>query len=401
MNSIASLALALSLVPIAVYVGLPALSDLWALGVSLREPQSGKLPEPKSLPRLLFLVPAHNEKLLIDRCVHSLFAQAYPREALSIVVIADNCSDETSALALAAGARVLERSTSVDHGKSHAIRWALKELTDDFDAMVIIDADSVVDPDFARMLAMTPGLRTVAVQAYDGLNNEFENALTRLAGVLTRARYHVALRIKSAARLSCPLTGNGIAVGREVLERFGWSPQTVTEGWELYVSLTLAGVHCVYCPGARVEAQETRELGQSQSQRARWAAGRMHVLRLYGREILRAPGIGVLQRLDLLAELSSPGPIVRAGITFVGIAACVLLKPVGYRLLLFLFSSGVVQPALYVGIVMPTNPQPFRALAAFAYLPVYAVWRLGVAVQALIQGGGNVWVRTDRRVDGG
>jgi hypothetical protein len=127
----------------------------------------------------------------------------------------------------------------------------------------------------------------------------------------------------------------------------------------------------------------------------------MHVLRLYGREILRAPGIGVLQRLDLLAELSSPGPIVRAGITFVGIAACVLLKPVGYRLLLFLFSSGVVQPALYVGIVMPTNPQPFRALAAFAYLPVYAVWRLGVAVQALIQGGGNVWVRTDRRVDGG
>ena len=400
MNSIAPVVLAFLLVPVAVYVSLPALSDIWAVAASLFQPGPGQLPEPESSPRLLFLVPAHNEMLLIERCVHSLLAQAYPREALSVVVIADNCSDETSTLARAAGAHVLERSTTSDHGKSHAIRWALAELPDAFDAMVIVDADSVVAPDFGRMLALTPGLRTVAVQAYDGLNNEFENALTRLAGVLTRARYHVALRIKSAARLNCPLTGNGISLGREVLARFGWAPKTVTEGWELYASLTLAGVDCLYCPKARVEAQETRELGQSRSQRARWTTGRMQVLRLYGREIFGSRDITSLQKLDLLAELSSLGPIVRGGIALVGLAACILAKPLGYRLLVLLFSSGAVQPALYAALAMPGHPQPLRTLSAFAYLPVYAVWRLGVAVQALIQGRSKVWVRTGRRVDG-
>ncbi|HEY0410351.1 MAG TPA: glycosyltransferase, partial [Candidatus Dormibacteraeota bacterium] len=66
---------------------------------------------PGSAPRhrLLVLVPAHDEAALIGRCLRSLAAQRYPADLLRVVVIADNCTDDTAALASTAGAEVLVR----------------------------------------------------------------------------------------------------------------------------------------------------------------------------------------------------------------------------------------------------------------------------------------------------
>ena len=98
-------------------------------------PGSWKSPPSRACPRarfgsdaLLFLVPAHDEELLIGRCVGSLKAMDFPAERREIVVIADNCSDRTAALAAAQGARVLERSSARERGKGHAIGWALDRL---------------------------------------------------------------------------------------------------------------------------------------------------------------------------------------------------------------------------------------------------------------------------------
>ena len=80
------------------------------------------------LPRLLLLVPAHNEELLIDSCVRSLIALDYPPARFSVVVIADNCTDRTADLARAASARCLERHDVEHPGKPRAVAWALKQL---------------------------------------------------------------------------------------------------------------------------------------------------------------------------------------------------------------------------------------------------------------------------------
>ena len=48
------------------------------------------------------------EQQLIARCVGSLLDQTYPRDLYRVVVIADNCSDETAARAAAAGASTPE-----------------------------------------------------------------------------------------------------------------------------------------------------------------------------------------------------------------------------------------------------------------------------------------------------
>jgi cellulose synthase/poly-beta-1,6-N-acetylglucosamine synthase-like glycosyltransferase len=351
--------------------------------------------------RLLFLIPAHNEQDLIERCVQSLLAQDYPAAMRQVVIVADNCTDATASLAAAAGATVLERFDVSQAGKGFAIQWALERLPrESFDAMVVIDADTIVEPDFATELTRFAPLTQKALQAYDGLSNEYENNLTRLAGVLTRSRYEIAIPVKVRAGLSCPLTGDGIILGSTLLQKHPWRVDTITEGWELYARLTLAGEIVGYVANSRLYAQEAKSIRQSGSQRIRWSAGRMSVLREYWRAILRSPRLGFLQKLDLFAELSSQGPVTRAAISTLGIAASMAFPLPAAKLLALLFALSLLQTIGYSLAVLIGHPQRMRTVAALAYLPGYALWRLAIAVRALAWSP-IAWVRTSRHVETG
>ncbi len=98
--------------------------------------------------KLIVLVPAHNEAQGISRSITALFQQTYP--PTGVVVIADNCRDETARLAAQAGAQVFTTYKN-RHKKAGALNQALVQLlpqlaVDDF--VVVVDADSVLDPDF-------------------------------------------------------------------------------------------------------------------------------------------------------------------------------------------------------------------------------------------------------------
>ena len=89
----------------------------------LRAPNSGAPTR-----RLDVLIPAHDEELLVGRCVASLLEQTYPRHLFRVLVIADNCSDGTAAVAALAGATAMVRDEPAARGKGHALRWAMDRL---------------------------------------------------------------------------------------------------------------------------------------------------------------------------------------------------------------------------------------------------------------------------------
>ena len=385
------------LLPPAILVALPAIGDAisWLTGRS-----SDRHPPPPSGVQdpLVFLVPAHDESLLIARCVRSLLSQSYPAELLRVVVVADNCTDDTAAIARRHGATTLERTDRERGGKGFAIEWALGRIDlGEREAVVIVDADTIVEPDFSTQLMRWAPLSNRALQVFDGASNEFETWLTRLAGLFTRSRYGVALVLKSGARLSCPLTGDGVVMGREMLRRHPWQVVTITEGWELYARLTLNDVVVDYAPSPRLYAQESQSIKQSQSQRERWSAGRAAVLRLYWKEILTKPGLRLLQRIDLFAELTYPGPSVRGALGIIGASLSLLVpSPLKWGLAA-LFASGIAQPGLYALIALREHPEPGATIKAMLRLPFYAFWRSWVGVRALFRGGRGRWVRTARR----
>lgn len=359
--------------------------------------------EAADLPRLLFLVPAHNEEMMIGACASSLLAQDYPRDRMRVVVIADNSSDATAERAREAGAEALERHDTELRGKPRALYWALERLpVSEFDAVVIVDADSTVDAGFSRALAEESPLTHKAVQTYFGTLNEYENWLTRLGGVLARCRYEVTYPLKRAAGLNCPLTGNGMCLGRELVRDGRWQAFSLTENWELYARYSAEGVPVGYARGAMLRSQEARSLSQGTTQRSRWLAGRMWVLREWGGRILSSNRVSMLQKLDTLTELAGLSPVLHLAVAIMVIAMAVLVPGDSMlaRVVIGLAAASLAAPVVTTVAVIVRHPQPWKTLAAFGRLPLYAAWRIVVALRTLLLPRDLEWRKTDRHAAG-
>ncbi len=381
---------------VAVALLLPTASDLLSLARIATGRRRRAITPAEELPRLLFLVPAHNEELLIESCVRSLVGMRYPATCYSVVVIADNCTDRTSPLARAAGARCLERHDQALPGKPRAIAWALERLPrGEYDAVAVVDADVVVDPEFAEGLATAGSLRHKAVQPYNDVRNPADSAVTRMASVLAASRYRGSFLLKRRVGLNTPLSA-GMCVGSRVLAVLGWRAFSIGEDWEWYAMLTAHGVPIDYACDAHLYAQEARSLRQGASQRRRWMAGKLTVLFRRGPDIARSRAIGLHQKLDALAELAAPGPAVHLGLVMLlgGLALAAPL-PAGAILAGGLVTS-LARPVTYALVGLATDPEPLRALAAFAFLPIYTIWRMRAAAGALWMLGDRPWIRTER-----
>lgn len=373
---------------------LPLLSDLASLLAMIgRAPRA--VPAPQT-PRLLFLVPAHNEELLLGATLASLLSLEYPRARYEVVVIADNCTDNTASVAVGAGVRCLERHDTAKRGKPYAIDWALSQIDlEMFDAMVIVDADCVVDPSFARAIGAAGPLRGRAAQTYIDIRNRRESALTVLGATFSVMRFRLMNALKRRVGLTVPF-GNGLVLGTDVLRVEGWQAYSICEDWEEYALLTARGIDIENVPAAHTYVQEARSLRQSGTQRRRWAAGKFDVLFRCAGRLVWSDRIGVRQKLDAVAELSSPGPVVALGVALIFAAIAVALRLPGLPVLLIALALPIARLVLYAVVALCLEPEPWPSIRALGYLPIYLLWRLVVQLSSLAMIGRGRWIRTER-----
>lgn len=348
------------------------------------------------LPRLVFLVPAHNEELLVAHTVRSLLAMDYPPNLRRVVVIADNCSDQTAAQARAAGAECLERFNPDLRGKQHALSWSFKQIEiADADACVIIDADTVVSSGFARGLAAVAPLENIAVTVSTLTLNEWDTWMTRLTGLLARSRLDVTYRILELGGLNVPLSGMA-CLGRNLLLPNGWQAFSLTENWELYARYTAEGIRIRFAPEAKLYTQLPRTMQQGQAQRSRWLAGRTWVLRTWGARIWRSRQASILDKFATLVWLAGLSPVLQlVAAICVALPALLLPDPWGRWIALAAVTS-VASQIVATMIALARHPQPAATLSAFMRLPVYAVWRVSLAIATSWRSGTGEWQRTER-----
>ena len=120
--------------------------------VAESEPPPSKLPAPSEAPRgplrLTVLIPAHNESVTIAATLESLWGQTRPPE--QVIVVADNCTDDTADIARRHGADVFTTIGNREK-KAGALNQALADVfphTGGEDVTMIMDADSVILPEF-------------------------------------------------------------------------------------------------------------------------------------------------------------------------------------------------------------------------------------------------------------
>lgn len=362
---------------------------------------SGRIaaPAPDRTTRFDIIVPAHNESGGIAGTVASLLALEYPREQFRILVVADNCTDDTAARARAAGAMVLERQHATERGKGYALAFAYAEsMREGFaQAVVVVDADTSVSPNLLSAFSARFAAGAEAVQAEYGVRNAKESWRTRLM-VIALTMFHTVRSLgRERLGLSCGLRGNGMGFSTELIRKVPPRAFSIVEDVEYGVALGLAKTRIVYVHEAEVHGDMPASAAASRSQRERWEGGRLALVREHVPPLWRASRgekgrIPLDLALDLLVPpLTTLGALVVAGIglasllTVSGIAGGVGIVP--WAVSLLLLSSYVVRGAVLSG----TGP---RAVLDLMWAPVFAVWKLTLMLKPTRRTG--EWVRTTR-----
>jgi cellulose synthase/poly-beta-1,6-N-acetylglucosamine synthase-like glycosyltransferase len=354
-------------------------------------------PAPASIrSRFAVLIPAHNESLVVASSIRSIMAADYDRALLEVYVVADNCDDDTAAVASGAGARALVRTDPGRRGKGQALAWALGQLPRGrYDAVVVIDADTLMDPAYLRAMDRELQAGHRVLQGYDGIANPDEGPLTRLIAVTCVMKNLFYNAGKSAIGVSPLLMGTGMTLSRAVVEKFGWSAGSIGEDLEQTFTLLHEGERIRFVPDAIVYAQEAVDFGQGFQQRQRWASGRA-ALAATGRKALAA-GLrqGNLQLVDAGLNILLPTYSKLLNYTVLYLVAAAVFHPWSGVPLLLALSALLLQAAEFLLGLCYAN-FGWRYWSSTLIIPVFMLWKALIDVLAFVGFKKGAWTRTRR-----
>jgi cellulose synthase/poly-beta-1,6-N-acetylglucosamine synthase-like glycosyltransferase len=362
------------------------------LAAAARADQEGAPPPPGEPLRFAVLVPGHDEEGAIGDTLRALDALDYPPDRVDVVVIADNCSDATAAIARAAGAIVLERTDPERRGKGHALNWALDRLreTSDAEAIAFVDADCLPTPNLLRAADARLRGGAVAVQA----DYVVSNAEASATSALRYAAFALFNRVRPLGRerlgLSAGLVGTGMAFRRPVIERLRFDTASVTEDGELHLRLLEQGDRVAFVPEAAVLSPMPTAAADTTAQQTRWEGGRVEVLRTRRRGLL-ARGNRPL-RAALFEEVVPPQALL-AVLHLAGAAGALAS---GRRGLRRIAAAELAAQAAFVlgGLRVARAPGGvYRALAA---APALMAQKVALYARLARRGGPTEWERTTR-----
>ena len=357
--------------------------------------------------RLAVVVPAHDEEAMIARTVQSLLAAGCVPSAsriagdsaatawhVPVIVVAHNCTDQTAAVVVAAGARVVELNHVEMRGKAVALRCGFDVArAAGANAFLVVDADSVASP---NLIAAT---RTVLERgaAATQCRYELEPPRSRPATSLERLRVLAfrginVLRPRGRASLgfSAGVFGNGFAVTDETLQRVPFTVDSICEDLEYHVRLVVARQRVAWVEDAYVHAPLAPVRSAQAMQEARWEGGRFHVATRATGRLLAAMARGNWRAFEMLAEAWSL-PISR------GILALILAAFLPLHWLHVFVLTGAALVVAYVLEAVLLGDNPWRDLAALAVAPLHILFKLAITPLVLRHSRGSAeWARTHR-----
>ncbi len=370
---------------------------LAALAVFSRSPRRKKptTPTTGALPVFDVVIPAHDEEENIAKTVASVLAVDYPRSAFRVVVVADNCTDDTARAARDAGADVLTRVDPKKRGKGYALEAAFAETLarGRADAIVVVDADTSVSKNILRAFAAALKRGELVVQADYGVRNPDASWRTRLMVIALAAFHGVRSMARERLGLSCGLRGNGMGFACSTLRSVPWDAFSVVEDVEYGIRLGEAGVRVAYVGEARVAGEMVSRGDDAKTQRQRWESGRRELTKKHALRLIRR---GVFERnamlLDLGVDLLVPPLTTIAVWTSLGLASSLFFRVASASSLAWIpWTFSALAVLGYVLRAVQVSGVGARGVVDVMRAPLFIAWKLAVPKTAA-----RSWVRTTR-----
>jgi cellulose synthase/poly-beta-1,6-N-acetylglucosamine synthase-like glycosyltransferase len=351
--------------------------------------------------RIGVLVPAHNESTGLRDTLENVKSQLKPGDRL--LVVADNCSDDTARIAHDSGAEVTERNDLEKIGKGFALDWGLQHLNaDPPDIIIIIDADCRLAEHAVDRLAMVCAETGRPAQALYLITAPATSPVQyRVAEFAFRVKNWVRPLGLLAMNGPCQLTGTGMAFPWNVIRSVDLASEQIVEDLKLGLDLTAAGAPPLFCPSAALTSEFPFSVKGAKSQRQRWEKGHIRIIfdlvprLLY--DSLKAANLALaalaldaaIPPLSFLGMLVVTMIIISAIAVLFGLSSCALL--ISAASLLVYLTTGLLCWWKFGRDILPRNSVLPIARYAFGKVPLY--------LQILSRAGETKWIRTDRQKD--
>jgi cellulose synthase/poly-beta-1,6-N-acetylglucosamine synthase-like glycosyltransferase len=345
------------------------------------------------------LVPAHNEELLIERTVTALRHSI--ASSTRILVVADNCTDNTATRAKDAGGQVVVRTEPLLHGKGHALAFGRDRLrSDPPDVVIVLDADCQLRPGSDHCLASAVRRTNEVAQATNLVVSAADaSPLVQISNFAMLVKNVVRARGMERIGGGILLFGTGMAFPWAIFERAPLASSDIVEDMQLALWLARRGVRVHLEEGALVTS-EGADLQDSAEQRRRWEHG------------------------FLKTAVSNAIPLVACGSArrsryMVALGMHLLVPPLALLLLMSSLVFGLLLvsalwlslwgPLYFLGTLMAVaagmlllawamEGTAVLRLPALLAIPFYALWKVPIYVGFFTARQGS-WNRTTRRPD--
>lgn len=350
-------------------------------------------------PRLAVLIPAHNESSGLLPTLASVQAQLMPGDRL--LVVADNCDDDTAQVADTAGAEVLQRCDATRRGKGFALDYGVRHLgagDEPPEVVVVVDADCLLGMGALSTLACAAKRAQRPVQALYLMTSPSE------AGIRTRIA-EFAWTIKNLARplgwkrlgLPCQLMGTGMAFPWPLIRDAALASGHIVEDLKLGLDFATEHQAPLFCPEVEVTSCFPLNRDGVESQRTRWEHGHLGMLLQHGPQLLwqalRSANLGLfVLALDLCVPPLALLTLLCAGWALLGVAGVILtgeVWPWGISPLMLLLLGGCV---LLGWARFARGVLTFYDLV---HIPLYALMKVPLYLKFMVRRQVE-WVRSQR-----
>ena len=225
------------------------------------------------------VIAARNEKYVIGNLIDSINKQDYPKELLTVFVVADNCTDNTAEIARSKGAICYCRSDSEHKTKGYALQYLFNQINrdygvDSFEGYFVFDADNLLKSDYISKMndAFDSGAKIIT--SYRNTKNFDENWIASTYALHWIRSIRTNHRARSVLHLATNIQGTGFLFANEIVSN-GWKYTSLTEDRALTADAVAQGYEITYQDEAEFFDEQPVNLKVALRQRLRWSKGHL------------------------------------------------------------------------------------------------------------------------------